>query len=212
MSAKPVGLVDIGSNSVVLVIARADALGWQVLERVKISARLGAYIDGSGALSLAGVERLRSALRELIDRARLWDVPLRLTATASLRNVSNGFDLAKQLGGEFGTPIEILSDQEEAGAAFLGVWDAEKQPLKPLVVVDVGGGSAEVAWGAQGHMEGWLSIPLGGVRLATLQAGADPVESIHVVAMKAVIADQLDELQVQAPARTSSLRQTAQSH
>jgi len=205
VSAQPVGLVDIGSNSVVLVVARADALGWQVLERVKRSARLGAYIDDSGALSLAGVERLRLALRELIDRARLWNVPLRLTATASLRNVSNGVDLAQQLGSEFGAAIEILSDQQEAGAAFLGVWDAERRPLEPLVVVDVGGGSAEVAWGSQGHMDGWLSIPLGGVRLSSLQAGADPVEPIHVAAMKAVIADQLDDLQVQAPDHRTAL-------
>ena len=56
-------------------------------------------------------------------------------------------------------------------------------------------------------MDGWLSIPLGGVRLSSLQAGADPVEPVHVAAMKAVLADQLDDLQVQLDELVESLAQ-----
>ena len=76
----------------------------------------------------------------------------------------------------------------------VGVLDAEKQPDGSLVVVDVGGGSAEVGWGAYGVMRGWLSMPLGGVRLSTLQAGADPINDVHIAAMRAAVADQLDGL------------------
>ena len=197
--AGPIGLVDIGSNSVVLIVARPDQLGWQVLERVKRSARLGACIDHAGALTPEGVQRLRAALSDFVARARLWNARLRVTATASLRNVSNGESIAAALGAELECAIDILSDADEATAAFVGVWDAEKQPDGSLVVVDVGGGSAEVGWGACGVMRGWLSLPLGGVRLSTLQAGADPINEVHIAAMRAAVADQLDGLEVTAP-------------
>ena len=137
----PVGLVDIGSNSVVLVVARADTEGWLVLQRVKHSAQLGACIDPSGALSREGIARLRSALTDLITQVQGWNVPFRVTATASLRNVTNGQAIASALGSELGCVIEILSDAEEAAASFLGVWDSESRPHRPLVVVDVGGTS-----------------------------------------------------------------------
>ena len=190
----PIGLVDIGSNSVVLIVARPDPLGWQVLERVKCSARLGACIDRAGALTPEGIKRLRTALSDFVARARLWNARLRVTATASLRNVSNGESIAAALGADLGCTIDILSDADEATAAFVGVWDAEQQPDGSLVVVDVGGGSAEVGWGACGAIQGWFSLPMGGVRLSTLQAGADPIN-----AMRAAVADQLNGLEVTAP-------------
>lgn len=197
--ARPIGLVDIGSNSVVLVIARADTSGWCVLERVKHSAQLGACIDPSGALSVRGITRLRTALTDLITKVQHWNVPFRVTATASLRNVTNGQAIANELGSELGCVVEILSDAEEAAASFLGVWDCEQRPNDPLVVVDVGGGSSEVAWGTTGEMSGWLSLPLGGVRLSAVQGHADPVADAHVQDMRQVIDDHLDVLTTTAP-------------
>ena len=165
-AARPCGLVDIGSNSVVLLIASRVGDDWTVLERVKHSVRLGAAIDPSGQLAPAGVLRLQDALADLLSQAHAYSAPLRVTATASLRNVTNGAAIAAELGEQLGCSIEILSEKAEASAAFRGVWDAEGRGAQPMVVVDVGGGSSEVGWGARcdagvALAADWRGSPLG---------------------------------------------------
>ncbi|MEE2834499.1 MAG: hypothetical protein VYB65_00595 [Myxococcota bacterium] len=198
-AARPCGLVDIGSNSVVLLIASRVGDDWTVLERVKHSVRLGAAIDPSGQLAPAGVLRLQAALADLLSQAQAYSAPLRVTATASLRNVTNGAAIAAELGEQLGCSIEILSEKAEASAAFRGVWDAEGRGAQPMVVVDVGGGSSEVGWGARGVMQGWLSLPIGGVRLSAPHQQADPVTPSDVNAMRRTLGDQIESLSLTAP-------------
>jgi exopolyphosphatase/guanosine-5'-triphosphate,3'-diphosphate pyrophosphatase len=199
LSSQPLGLIDIGSNSIVLVVARPDNFGWKVLERRKKTARLGAQIEPDGKLSASGIKELEETLTEFCALARVFDARLRIAATASLRNVSNGSQVALTLSVKLGHEIRILSERDEANFAFRGVWAAEGRDATPLLVVDVGGGSSEVAWGTEGRIEGFFSLPLGAVRLASLQNGADPVQSEHYAAMAHTIDDHLHEVIAKVP-------------
>ncbi len=199
MSTQPFGLIDIGSNSIVLLVAQPEGRAWQVLERRKATARLGAAIDEHGSLTSDGIERLEQVLVEFVECATSAQASVRIAATASLRNVANGTAVATMLSQRLGHQLRILSEREEALYAFRGVWAAEGRIETPMVVVDVGGGSAEIAWGRAGRLDGFFSVPVGAVRLSMLQGGADPIEPHHVQSMRERVSNELEPVQAQLP-------------
>lgn len=159
-----VAAIDLGTNTALLLVARARADGGlDTIEEVCLTPRLGAGLAATGALEEQAVERALAALRSFAATIRAHGVPnarVRAVGTACLRRARDGRAFAERAARETGIAIEILSEDEEARLGELAVACAGAGP--ETLVVDVGGGSTEIACRAVGLRR---SIPVGAVVL-----------------------------------------------
>jgi exopolyphosphatase/guanosine-5'-triphosphate,3'-diphosphate pyrophosphatase len=166
----PYGIVDIGSNSVRLVVY--DQLGRAPLPRFneKLLCRLGEGLAETGAIQEQNFRRTVEALRRFRAIAEAMGVvKLDVTGTEAIRRASNGPDLAKAIFDETGLAVRILSGEEEARYSTLGVISGFFRPVG--LVGDMGGGSLEVAQAIDDHVGDFLvSMPLGALPVEALLA------------------------------------------
>lgn len=166
-------VVDIGSNSVRLVVYRLeDGAPWTVFNE-KVQAGLGRDLAATGRLSPEGAERALAALRRfaaLIKAARP-DVVI-AAATAAVREAEDGPAFQARAAAETGLSVQVLSGEEEAAFAARGVMagipDAEG------VVGDLGGASLELTRVAAGVADRGITLPLGPFALADAGKAFDP--------------------------------------
>ena len=159
---EPVAIVDIGSNSIRLVVFSGAPRIPSVAFNEKVMAGLAEGIDETGSLSVAGQARALAALSRfslLIDQMKLRKV--RVVATSAVRDASNGAAFLKQVRG-LGFRPEVLSGEEEAEAAGMGVISGA--PEADGMVGDLGGGSLELVEVAGGKAGKGISLPLGVLR------------------------------------------------
>jgi exopolyphosphatase / guanosine-5'-triphosphate,3'-diphosphate pyrophosphatase len=166
----PYAIVDIGSNSVRLVVY--DQLGRAPLPRFneKSLCRLGDGLAQTGKIAPEGFRRTVEAVRRFRAIADAMGVKrIDATATEAMRRATNGNELAAAITAGSGLPIRILSGAEEARFATLGVISGFFRPVG--LVGDMGGGSLEVAEALDDHVgERWVSLPLGALPVEALLA------------------------------------------
>lgn len=159
--------IDVGTNSVRLLVAAETPQGFQpVLKDLRI-ARLGQGVDASGRLSPEAVDRTLRALQELAGLVPPG-VPVTAFATSAVRDAVNGREFAQLVEERLGFPLSILSGSKEAELSFAGaVWSLQEFDLpEPISVVDVGGGSTEIYTGlVSGTLLGGGSSQVGAVRM-----------------------------------------------
>ena len=159
---EPRAIVDIGSNSIRLVVYSGAPRIPSVAFNEKVMAGLGEGIDQTGSLSEAGQERALAALRRfslLIRQMELGKV--RAVATSAVRDASNGGEFLKKVRA-MGFRTEILSGEAEAEVAGMGVISGA--PDADGMVGDLGGGSLELVEVAGGKAGKGISLPLGVLR------------------------------------------------
>lgn len=172
---RPYGVIDIGSNSVRLVVY--DELGRAPLPRFneKSLCRLGEGLAQTGAIAADGFRRTVEAVRRFRAIAdAMGVVRLDATATEAIRRASNGPELVAAIAAESGVQLQVLSGVEEASFAALGVISGFFRPIG--LVGDIGGGSLEVAEALDDRV---------GERSVSLPLGALPVEAMLVDGMAA---------------------------
>ena len=187
-----VAAVDIGTNSVRLLIAEQNGLE---LERAMRITRLGQGVDVAGALDPEAIARTTQVLSEYRRRLEHFGVQrVRATATSAARDAANSelfFDAAERA---LGTRPELLSGQEEARLSFIGA-TAELPPRDgPFLIIDVGGGSTELVLGAT-EPEALFSLQLGCVRMTERHLKADPPTQLELDSCRADIRSQLARAQ-----------------
>lgn len=142
--ASPVGVLDIGSNSIRLVVYRQNGPALTPQYNEKSSVGLGRGVAESGRLSDKAVERALSAIRRFARMAELMHVQdVHVLATSAVREAENGPRFADEVAGIMGAPVRVLTGAEEAHFAALGV--VSGIPQFDGVVGDLGGGSLEFA-------------------------------------------------------------------
>ena len=160
----PVGIIDIGSNSVRLVVYEGVTRSPWVLFNEKVMCGLGRGVATTGELPKDGVKLALDTLRRfraLAEQARVRTIyPL---ATAAARDASNGPDFVREAESILGIPINIVAGAEEARLAALAVISGVNGAKG--MVGDLGGGSLELTRVAEGRAEDGISLPLGGLRL-----------------------------------------------
>lgn len=142
-----IAAVDLGSNSFHLVVARLEGHDFGVLDRVKDTVRLAGGLDSRGRLTATAQTHALECLRAFGERLR--DLPpgsVRAVGTNTLRQAQNASVFLTRAARELGHPIEIISGREEARLIYLGVSRDIQVPGRRLVV-DIGGGSTELALG-----------------------------------------------------------------
>ena len=162
-------IVDIGSNSIRLVVFGGPPRAPSVLFNEKLMAglgrgvvALGALDPGSVKLALAGLARFAALLRLMAP------LELRVVATAAVREASDGKAFLSAVR-KLGLPAELLDGDAEAEAAGLGVIAAHPQARG--LVADMGGGSLELVRVAGGAVHQRISLPFGAMRVAAVRAG-----------------------------------------
>ncbi|CDN47282.1 exopolyphosphatase [Neorhizobium galegae] len=161
----PVSVIDIGSNSVRVVIYEGLSRAPTVLFNEKVLCGLGKGLGSNGRMDDEGVERALSSLkrfRALSTQARATEVYV--LATAAAREASNGPDFIRQAEEILGQQIQLLSGEEEARYSALGVISGFHDP--DGIAGDLGGGSLELI-DIKGKESGkGITLPLGGLRLS----------------------------------------------
>ena len=169
-SEVPIGIIDIGSNSIRLVIYEGEGRIPSILFNEKIMAGLGKGLGKTGLLDADAVARTLSALARFRRLAEDMGVAkLRTVATAAVRDASNGPDFIARLA-EIGLPVELLPGTAEASLAGHGVLAAI--PDADGIVGDLGGGSLELVGVSNGEVGQGVSIPFGVLRLSQMKLGS----------------------------------------
>lgn len=153
-------VVDVGSNSVRLVVYRVDGRAiWSVFNE-KVLAGLGEGLPSTGRLSSKGAPQALAALRRykaVLDAARPDRV--HVVATAAVRDASDGLDFVDLVRRETGLEIRVLTGAEEARYSALGVLAGA--PASEGTVADLGGSSLELVRVRNASVEGGATYPLG---------------------------------------------------
>jgi len=170
-----IAAIDVGSNSVHLVVVETDEMGNQtVLAREKTMVRLGKGVLKTGEIApeafQAGLEAL--ALMAEVVRSLSCDTVL-ACGTAALREASNASRFVQE-AARLGIPIRVISGEEEASLIFLAVSRAIPFPEEPAVLMDIGGGSTELTWISSGRALATMSLPWGLQRVADAVPTSSP--------------------------------------
>ncbi|SEJ00484.1 exopolyphosphatase / guanosine-5'-triphosphate,3'-diphosphate pyrophosphatase [Sphingomonas sp. OV641] len=168
MEGKRTAIVDIGSNSIRLVVYQGPPRLPAILFNEKVLAGLGRSLAGAGTIDSEAMEMASAALRRFGALIREMDCDdVRTVATAAVRDAANGADLIR-MAETLGLSVELLSGAQEARAAGLGVLSAI--PEADGIVGDLGGGSLELVRIAEGRVHEHVSFPLGVLRLEELRS------------------------------------------
>jgi exopolyphosphatase/guanosine-5'-triphosphate,3'-diphosphate pyrophosphatase len=166
-----VAAVDIGSNSVRLLVT--DRSGRELVRLMEIT-RLGQGVDRTGVLDPAALERTAVVLDEFARHVRQHGAArVRVTATSAARDASNRDSLFARVRDALGSEPELLSGDDEATLSFQGATAGRGSAGAPFVVMDIGGGSTEFAFGSTQPQRS-LSLSLGCVRVSERFLATDP--------------------------------------
>jgi len=161
---RDVAVIDIGSNSVRLVVYRLEGRAIWTVYNEKVLAGLGSELVVTGKLSVAGVDAALGALRRfsaVLDAAH--PASLFVAATAAVREAADGAAFVDRVLAEAGLSVRVLTGEEEARYAALGVLAGT--PDASGVVGDLGGSSLELTRVTNGRVGAGVSLPLGAFNL-----------------------------------------------
>lgn len=181
------GVIDVGSNTVHLLIVDAHPGASPVpYHSQRATLRLMRYLDADGAIVEEGVVRIIDAIRESAATAREIGVDdLISTATSAIREANNGEEVLARITRETGITLRVLSGDDEARITMLAVrrwfgWSAGE-----ILLFDIGGGSFEIAQGADEYPDVQVSLPLGAGRSTINFLAEDPPTPEAVSALRA---------------------------
>jgi exopolyphosphatase/guanosine-5'-triphosphate,3'-diphosphate pyrophosphatase len=216
------GVLDVGSNTVHLLVVDAHhgAHPWPAYSE-KAELRLAERIGGDGELTKAGSDALCEAAAKARKAAETYETEdLLAFATSAVRDASNSSTVLRRVREQTGVDLQVLSGEAEAIMTFLAVrrwfgWSAGR-----LLVLDIGGGSLEIAGGINEEPDLAMSLPLGAGRLtrerlkvdrmATEAPDNDRVEALieHVEKRVASVASKLVDAGFDRPVCTSKTFRT----
>jgi exopolyphosphatase/guanosine-5'-triphosphate,3'-diphosphate pyrophosphatase len=160
-------VIDIGSNTVKLLVADVAHGDLQPVLAKDTATRLGQGVQQAGRLDPAAISRTVNAIANFLAEARrLGAGDCTAITTSAVRRAANRAEFLAAVRDQCGLPVEVISGEREAELIFRGVASDPFWAAQPLLVMDVGGGSAEFIQGRPGQVERLESTPLGAVRLA----------------------------------------------
>jgi exopolyphosphatase / guanosine-5'-triphosphate,3'-diphosphate pyrophosphatase len=180
--ALTVAAVDIGTNSTRLLIAEVTsgetAYRLRTIYRLMSITRLGQGVDELGILDREAISRTVEVLRDYRDlmrraEAEVWEV----AATSAARDAANAGEFMDLVRGIMGMEPRIISGGEEASLSFLGATydlDDLRPRKRPILVVDIGGGSTEIILGTSEETISTYSLDVGCVRMSERFLTSDP--------------------------------------
>ncbi len=192
-----VAVLDCGSNSTRLLISDADG---RTLRREMRITRLSAGVDKSGNLAPDALTRSYDVLAQYREYMDALGVERgMLVATSAVRDAANGAEFLARAAQITGVPARLLRGEEEAAYSYAGATRGLAPDPRPTMIVDIGGGSTELAVALDGVVHGY-SMQLGCVRVTERALGPGVVSEGSAAAASAMIAEQLDAAFAAEPA------------
>jgi exopolyphosphatase / guanosine-5'-triphosphate,3'-diphosphate pyrophosphatase len=184
--------VDIGSNSVRMMAAEVVGGETRLLVEDRQVTRLGESVFRSGRISGEALDFLCGALAKMASTyTRLGVIGVRAVATSAVRDAGNQAEFIQRVSTALGSNVEIISGAEEARLIHLGVEARWPRPKERTLIVDVGGGSAELIVSQNGQLLDSVSKPLGAVRLTEVFLKTDPPTPEEIRLLQAYIDEKL---------------------
>ena len=170
-----ISAIDIGSNSIRQTIADVSPTGSiRVVDEMKAAPRLGAGLYKKGALSEVAVQNALTALTRMATLANQLGVKrTEVVATSAVRDASNGDEFLKLVRSETGLKIKVLRGEDEARLSFRSALAHFDLGVGRAVVMDIGGGSLELALSADGLVDRLISLPLGAISMTERYLGQE---------------------------------------
>ncbi len=189
--------IDCGTNSIRLLIADVGGGRLRDVHRETRIVRLGQGVDATGQFAPDAIARTRAALSDyasLLGAHRVERV--RMVATSAARDVANRDEFFAMTSDVLGAAVpgavaEVITGAEEASLSFRGAVGELDGSRAPFVVVDLGGGSTEIVFGAQEVRAGY-SADIGCVRLTERCLHSDPPTPDEIAAARQVVRERLD--------------------
>lgn len=182
---KRYGLIDIGSNTIRLVIYEKTDMGaHRVVDGSKRSARLSEHINSEGALSDEGIALLIVTMDRFLTLCKHHKLQsLKAIATAAIRNATNQQLILEQVKQATNLSIDLLSGAEEAELGFIAMINSI--PIKDGFLVDIGGGSTEITLFQQQKIMFTYSFPFGCVNMSNKYKDLQISEEQQIALIKA---------------------------
>jgi len=188
-TASPVAVIDVGTNSTNLLVV--DSTGGRLDRRVTVT-RLGRGLVASGTLSRDGIDATVQVIEEYLA-SLAPGTRVRIVSTEACRRASNASEFLDAVHDTTGHHVEIVSGEREGRLAYAGALSAANTEGKPTLVIDIGGGSTEVMFGA-GEL-GWaFSIPCGAVTQSEQHLEHDPPRPEELTNAIGEVADHVDDI------------------
>jgi exopolyphosphatase/guanosine-5'-triphosphate,3'-diphosphate pyrophosphatase len=190
--------IDIGSNTTRLLVAECRDGRLRELASQRAYTRVGKGLRASGRIPPDKIVDTAEVVATQVRFARDLGVrDVAVVATAAVREAANRDELVAAIGRVARVEVEILSDQEEARLAFVGATKTLGAPvLGTVAVLDIGGGSVEIAVGTVADgVSWWRSIPVGSGTLLDLHMESDPPRDAELEAARAEVAEAFADLE-----------------
>ncbi len=173
-SRSTLGVIDIGSNTARFVAFEASSAGTvRAIYETKDVPRLGLNPESDGSLAPETMDRGVATVRRFARLLRTLELPRTLAvATSAVRDAPNGVEFVRKVEDATGVLLRVLTGAEEARYAYLGVAGAWE--LRDDIVLDLGGGSLQLAEVRSGRLHNSVSLPLGALRLTQRFFAHDP--------------------------------------
>lgn len=204
--------IDVGSNTTRLLVAESIPSGLRDLHNERRFTLIGRSMSRDGHIPRAKVAEIAAAVANQAERARRMGAQrVRAVATAAIRRASNAEQLARDVERAAGVRLEVLTGEEEARLAYRGAARAVGG-VGSLAVVDVGGGSTEIAFGdAQAGVQHATSIAIGSSLLAERHLATDPPTAEQIAAARAEVHDAFAGLEARPADRAVAVGGSASS-
>lgn len=184
--------IDIGSNSIRQIVADVSPDGTiRIVDEMKAAPRLGAGLAQAGRLSPDAVRQALGALQRMATLARhLGAARIHVVATSAVREAANRREFVDLVREETGLRVQVLHGEDEARLSFRSALAHFDLAIRRAVVMDIGGGSLELAMSADGVVERLVSLPFGAIRMTEEHLGDRPRRK-HLKALRSVVREGL---------------------
>lgn len=182
--------IDIGTNSIHMVIVKIDATlpSFNIIGKEKDTVRLGDFCEGTGSLTEEAMVRAIASLKRCLQIAESFQADdVVAVATSAVREARNGQLFLERVKAETGLAIDLISGNEEARRIYLGVISSVELKGKPHVIIDIGGGSTEMIAGRGGRHDFLSSSKVGAVRLSARFVSTDPISKSEFEYIRAYV-------------------------
>ena len=208
-----VGIVDVGANTVRLLVAARDGQLLVPVREDRVQLGLGEEIERNGRISSEKLADTAATAAACVRRARkLGSAAVEVLVTSPGRQAENGHDLLSRLAAATSAPTRVLSAEEEAELAWRGAVGAADDVPSSVAVCDVGGGSAQIAVGSPAKGPTWVrSIDIGSLRLTRRAFRDDPPSPGDVARATRAIAEAFDNVKPPRPRGALAVGGTARA-
>jgi exopolyphosphatase/guanosine-5'-triphosphate,3'-diphosphate pyrophosphatase len=185
--------IDLGTNTVRVLVVEAERLSWRALYQAQRVTRLGEGQAAAGRLLDGPMHRTMEAVVEFVAAAeRCGAGEVRVVATSAVREAANRDEFVARVRGATGHEVEVVSGEDEARLTLRGVTSGLPELGGDFVLFDIGGGSTEFVLARDGRPVTAVSLGVGVVRLAERFMDSRPVSAERLALLRRAVEARLD--------------------